>query len=159
MCSQLLLPPSLLGVLEREAGRRGVPPEVVAVEMLLRLAREEERPRVLLDAARTALEHADRWAERGEYLEALWRLWGSVVLLLEAYAESVGLRVEGLGGFYSAASRAAGEGLGVLADAWSYGVAARVLRELGDKGAAEGFYGLARSRVGEAAGALAGRLG
>ncbi len=94
--SGLVVPPELVEVLERAARERGLSPEAVLAELLLRLASEEERPRILLGAARSLLRHADRLAEAGDYVEAERRLWSGGVLAAEALAAARGVEPGGL---------------------------------------------------------------
>ena len=86
------LPKSIVSLVEREAERRGSTAEALTVQLLLRIAEESEKPRLLLDAARALLEHARRLAERGDYGEACRKLWSSVLLALDAYAAATGVR-------------------------------------------------------------------
>ncbi len=79
-----LLPRSLLSALEREAEKRGTTPEAVMVEMLLRLATPDERPRILLEAAEKSLERAKRLAEKGGDVEALRAAWTAALLALDS---------------------------------------------------------------------------
>ncbi len=121
------LPVELLRVLERAADERGLAPEAVLAELLLRIAEPGERPRVLLGAARSLLGHAVSAAERGEMGLAFRRLWSAVVLSLEAvlgeeapggleafWDASERLGPEAMRGFYAglAAYLAARENLG-----------------------------------------------
>jgi len=98
----LVLPQSLLRMLEREAKRRGLTPEALTVELLLRVAGEEEKPGLLADAAQASFEHSLRHAEQGEYGEALKRLWSTAVLAVEAL--SPGRSFENVASYIAAAA-------------------------------------------------------
>jgi len=87
-----ILPKSLVEVLEREAERRGSTAEALTVQLLLQIASEEEKPRLLLDAAKTLFEHARRLMGEGDYAGACRKLWSSILLALDSYAASAGAR-------------------------------------------------------------------
>jgi len=106
------------------------------VRLLLDIVSEEEKPRVLLEAARNSLEHARPHRDRGEYQEAFKRLWASVLLALEAYAISRSVAPgSGLDWYWSVAGDAASQLGNVVLDAFYAGLAAFIAsREgLGDE--------------------------
>jgi hypothetical protein len=92
----VLVPPELVRVLERAAEERGLSPEAVLAELLLRLAEPGEKPGILVSAARSLLRHADELAERGDLAGAARRLWSAGVLAAEAVAAARGVEPGGL---------------------------------------------------------------
>ncbi len=105
------------------------------VRLLLDMVSGEEKPRVLLEAARNSLEHAKPHQAKGEYPEAFRRLWASVLLGLEAYALSRGVAPgSGLDWYWGIASDAANQ-LGVIVlDAFYAGLAAFIASREGLSG-------------------------
>ena len=136
LLSSALLPETLLRALREEAERRGTTPEALMVRLLLDIVSEEEKPRVLLEAARNSLEHAKPHRDKGEYHEAFKRLWVSVLLGLEAYALSRGVAPgSGLDWYWDTASDAASQLGDVVLDAFYAGLAAFIAsrEELSDE--------------------------
>ncbi len=92
----------LLKLLEEKAREKRAAPEVVLVELMLPLAREEERPRLLVDAAKSCLEHARQLAESNPS-QAYGRLWAAYELAM--WAQSMiegGERPHGVQGYWEA---------------------------------------------------------
>ena len=125
-----VLPEGLIRLLEREARKRGSVPEAVMAEMLLKLAKPEERPGLLLETAASLLGHASRRAEKGDYGEACRRLWAASLMALEAYAAKSGGEPGSLRDYWVLAERLAEEtGIGV--EHWYAAIAARLAAEEG----------------------------
>jgi len=105
------------------------------VRLLLGIVSEEEKPRVLLEAARNSLEHAESHWRSGEYSEAYKRLWASMLLGLEAYAYHRGENPgHGLEWYWSTAGTLSGDVGGEVLDAFYAGLAAFIAsrESLGD---------------------------
>ncbi|ABM80069.1 hypothetical protein [Hyperthermus butylicus] len=120
------LPSELVELLEREAEQRGSTPEALTVQLLLRLAPEEERPRILVRAAETLLDHAGRLVEAGKYGEACRRVWSSILLALDAHAVLLGSKLPRGLRDYVRLSEEAGRENKVFMDAFYAGIAALV---------------------------------
>jgi hypothetical protein len=122
-----VIPGSLWRIIVGEAEKKGTTPEALTVRLLLRLAPEEEKPRILLEAAKDSLAHASRYAENGDYGEALYRVWGAVLLAVEALLSLEGKPLpEDLAGYFSAVTEAGGVALEAWATAFTGNALARV---------------------------------
>jgi hypothetical protein len=120
------LPRSLVEVLEREAERRGSTAEALTVQLLLQIASDEEKPGLLLDAARALHEHALKLIERGDYGGACRKLWSSILLALDAYAVAAGAQTpRGFKDYVRLCEEASGEDM-VFMDSLYAGIAALV---------------------------------
>jgi hypothetical protein len=121
-----ILPKSLVEALEREAERRGSTAEALTVQLLLQIASEEEKPKILLDAAKTLLEHARKLMEQGDYNTACRKLWSSILLSFDSYAAYAGARPpKGFQDYVRLCEEAAGEDV-IFTDALYAGIAALV---------------------------------
>ncbi len=140
------IPGSLWKIIVEEAEKKGTTPEALTVRLLLRLAPEEERPGILLEAARDSLAHAERYAEKGDYGEAFSRVWGSVLLALEALVAGEGEPLpERLVDYFNAATRVGGVAVEAWAAAFTGNALARA--EGADVGALEKYFSYVRDKV------------
>lgn len=140
------IPGSLWRIIVGEAEKKGTTPEALTVRLLLRLAPEEEKPRILLEAARGSLAHADRYAESGDYGEALYRVWGAVLLAVEALLSLEGKPLpEDLAGYFSAVLEAGGVALEAWTAAFTGNALARV--EGIEAGLLEKYFSYAKEKA------------
>ncbi len=150
------IPPSIIEALEKEAGRRGVAPEAVLVELLAKLLPEEERWRAYLEATETSIGHAEKELEEGNYGEAYRRIWTAVLLAITGYSlRRRGVEPRSMDDYWRTVEEM-GEEAGEIYAAWYAGLAARLLVEEGREypGHAKAMISLARQAVGRTKEAL-----
>ncbi len=143
------IPPSIIEALEKEAGRRGVAPEAVLVELLAKLLPEEERWRAYLEAAETSTGHAEKELEEGNYVEAYRRIWTAVLLAITGYSlRRRGVEPGTMDDYWESVEEM-GEEAGEIYAAWYAGLAARLLveEEKGYPGHAKAMISLVRQAV------------